>query len=39
MEFGEKKYSAVHKREKMINIPAVDVRVNKIFINFTPDEK
>ena len=39
MEFGEKKYSAVHKREKMINIAAVDVRVNKIFINFTPDEK
>ena len=40
--FGEKDkrwHTISSQREKVINIPVVDVRVNKIFINFAPNGK
>ena len=43
-EFGEtdKRWHTIHscsQREKEVNIPAVDIRVNKIFINLAPNVK
>ena len=40
--FGEKDkrwHKISSQREKVINIPVVDIRVNKIFINFAPNGK
>ena len=36
---AKKNTQLLTKGKNRINIPAVDIRINKIFINFVPDEK